>query len=106
MGNPAVLSRYGLGQLVPSSPIPAPAPATVPSDPLAARLAAAFGTPLVQAFSQRIAYGQGGPAYPLGGGYYYPTDYGGGVFGFQGFSQSTLFLGAVAIGAFLLLSKR
>lgn len=95
-------SRAGLGQLTPMVPVPAPAPGTVPTDPLWARLIGAFGTPVVGALSTRIA----GPGAPGGGGYYYPSAGGGGTFGFAGISQSTLLIGALAIGAVLIFSKR
>ncbi len=98
-------SRPGLGQLTPSIPVPAPAPATAPTDPLYARIIGAFGTPIVGALSTRIAGGAGGGAFPGGGGYYYPSG-GGGTFGFSGISQSTLLIGALAIGAVLIFSKR
>ena len=103
MARSAVLSRYGLGQM---APVPPPAPATTTSDPLWARLAAAFGTPVIGAVSQRIAYGEGGGGYYPGGGYYTPWPGGGGQFGFGGLSQSTIILGVVALGAGLVLSKR
>lgn len=98
-----LLPPAGLGQLAPAEPMPAPAPATVPTDPLWARLGAAFGTPLVQGVSTRIAYGGG--AYPPGGGWFYPYGSGGGSFGFGGMSQSTLMLVALAIGAVLIFRK-
>lgn len=92
----------GLGQLVPALPIPSPAPATVPSDPLYARILMAFGQPLIGAASMRIA---GGGA-QRGGGYFYPDPSGGGVFGFEGLSQSTVMMGAVVLGALFLFSRR
>lgn len=97
--------RPGLGQLIPPQPAPSPAPATTPGDPLWARLAAAFGQPFAQAAATRIAYGSSAGYYPYGGGAYsyYP---GGGALGFAGISPGTLVIGAIAIGAFLLLSKR
>jgi len=93
--------RPGLGQLTPAAPVPAPAPATAPTDPLYARIIGAFGTPIVGALSTRIA----GTGARGGGGYYYPSG-GGGAFGFTGISQSTLLIGALAIGAVLIFSKR
>lgn len=96
----------GLGQLIPPQPAGAPAPATTAQDPLWARLAAAFGQPFAQAAATRIAYGSAaGAGYPYGGGayQYYP---GGGSFGFAGIQPSTLLIAAIAVGAFMLLSKR
>lgn len=92
--------RPGLGQVVPQQPLPPPAPATVASDPWGVRLAAAFGTPLVHGLSTRIAGGGG-----RGGGWVAPFPSGGGGFGF-GLDPSTLLVGAVLIGAFLIFSKR
>lgn len=94
-------SRAGLGQLTPVMPVPSPAPATVPTDPLYARIIGAFGTPIVTALSTRIAV----PSARGGGGYFYPSG-GGGTFGFSGISQSTLLIGALAIGAVLIFSNR
>lgn len=93
-------SRAGLGQLTPTLPIPAPASATTPTDPLWARLIGAFGTPVVGALSTRIA----GTGSQPGGGFYYPSG-GGGTFGFTGISQSTLFIGALVIGAVLIFKR-
>ena len=94
-------SRAGLGQLTPGAPVPAPAPGTVPTDPLYARLIGAFGTPIVGALSTRIA----APGSRAGSGFYQPYPGGGGSFGFAGISQSTLLIGVLAIGAVLIFSK-
>ena len=94
-------SREGLGQFMPVVPVPAPAPATKPTDPLYARIIGAFGTPIVGALSTRIA----GTSARGGGGYFYPSG-GGGTCGFSGISQSTLLTGALAIGAVLIFSNR
>ena len=99
--------RPGLGQLAPMAPIPSPAPATVPGDPLYARLLASNLGPIVGALSSRIAYGGGGGygGYQQGWGSYLPYGGGGGQFGFGGISQTTLLFGALALGAVLILKR-
>lgn len=84
----------GLGQ---AEPVPSPASATQTTDPLWARLVAAFGTPVVGALSSRIAYGKTWAPYP--GSFYGGAQTPGGYYGGTGYisPQTLLLLGGAAI---------
>lgn len=87
------VSGLSQGDLVyPPGYVPPPTPPTSATDPLWARLVAAFGTPFAQAVSSRIAYGRGATP-PV---YYPPATFG----GFGGISPTVIALG---VGAVLLL---